>query len=188
MHKFVNHSGWQFVKGEIHVNGMENFWSILKRGYKGIYHRMSPKHLQRYPVPSGSATNEGSHLFDHEMGHRAERHREQPGKRRRGGGAAAGHNPRTARSSPTTPGGRDGTVQTVRESYASPSARLLFAFTTLTACRSGEARLSRWSEVDLEARVWTVPADRMKAKREHLVSLATKAADVLTEARQLVDG
>ena len=48
MHKFVNHSGWQFVNGEIHVNGMENFWSILKRGYKGIYHRMSPKHLQRY--------------------------------------------------------------------------------------------------------------------------------------------
>ena len=44
----MNHSGWQFVNGEIHVNGMENFWSMLKRGYKGIYHRMSPKHLQRY--------------------------------------------------------------------------------------------------------------------------------------------
>ena len=47
MHKFVNHAGWKFVDGEIHVNGMENFWSMLKRGYKGIYHRMSPKHLQR---------------------------------------------------------------------------------------------------------------------------------------------
>ena len=48
MHKFVDHSGWKFVDGEIHVNGMENFWSVIKRGYKGIYHRMSPKHLQRY--------------------------------------------------------------------------------------------------------------------------------------------
>ena len=48
MHKFVNHSCWKFVDGEIHVNGMEKFWSIMKRGYKGIYHRMSPKHLQRY--------------------------------------------------------------------------------------------------------------------------------------------
>lgn len=48
MHKFVNHAGWKFVDSEIQVNGMENFWSVLKRGYKGIYHRMSPKHLQRY--------------------------------------------------------------------------------------------------------------------------------------------
>ena len=48
MHKFVNHSGWKFVDGQIPVNGMENFWSILKRGYKGVYHRMSRKHLQRY--------------------------------------------------------------------------------------------------------------------------------------------
>ena len=31
-----------------HVNGMESFWSMLKRGYYGTYHRMSPKHLHRY--------------------------------------------------------------------------------------------------------------------------------------------
>ena len=48
MHKFVNYAGWKFVNGDIHVNGMENFWSMMKRGYKGIYHRMSPKYLQRY--------------------------------------------------------------------------------------------------------------------------------------------
>ena len=48
------------------------------------------------------APREGSHLVDHEMGHRAELHREQPGQRRRGGGAATGHNPATASSGPTT--------------------------------------------------------------------------------------
>ena len=48
MHGFVNHGGRQYVNGQIHTNGMENFWSIVKRGYKGIYHRMSGKHLQRY--------------------------------------------------------------------------------------------------------------------------------------------
>ena len=78
-------------------------------------------------------------------------------------------------------------LRTVRESNASPAAKLLFAFVTLTASRSGEARLARWSEVDLEGRVWTVPADRMKAKREHRVPLATQAVEVLTEARQLGD-
>ena len=49
-----------------------------------------------------SAPSEGPHLVDHEMGHRAELHREQPGQRRRGGGAATGHNPATASSGPTT--------------------------------------------------------------------------------------
>ena len=44
----------------------------------------------------------GPHLVDHEMGHRAEPHREQPGQRRRGGGAATGHYPETASSGPTT--------------------------------------------------------------------------------------
>ena len=78
-------------------------------------------------------------------------------------------------------------LRTVRESNASPAAKLLFAFVTLTASRSGEARLARWSEVDLEGRVWTVPADRMKAKREHRVPLASRAMEVLTEARRLAD-
>ena len=78
-------------------------------------------------------------------------------------------------------------LRTVRESNASPATKLLFAFVTLTASRSGEARLARWSEVDLEGRAWTVPADRMKAKREHRVPLASRAMEVLTEARRLAD-
>ena len=79
-------------------------------------------------------------------------------------------------------------LQKVHESDASPAAKLLFAFATLTASRSGEARLARWSEVDLEKRVWTVPAERMKAKREHRVPLATQTIQLLADAQRLADG
>ena len=44
----VNHSASEYVRGMAHTNGMESFWSMLKRGYQGTYHKMSPKHLDRY--------------------------------------------------------------------------------------------------------------------------------------------
>ena len=44
----VRHSVGEYVRGEVHTNGMESFWSMLKRGYYGTCHRMSYKHLQRY--------------------------------------------------------------------------------------------------------------------------------------------
>lgn len=47
-HQVVCHSKKEFVNGDIHNNGVENFWSILKRGISGINHFVSPKHLQRY--------------------------------------------------------------------------------------------------------------------------------------------
>ena len=47
-HSTVNHSAEVFVEGMIHTNGIESFWSMLKRSHKGIFHKMSPKHLQRY--------------------------------------------------------------------------------------------------------------------------------------------
>ena len=47
-HESVQHSIGEYVRGQIHTNGVESFWSMLKRGYVGVYHRMSPKHLQRY--------------------------------------------------------------------------------------------------------------------------------------------
>jgi transposase len=37
-----------FALGDIHTNGIESFWAILKRGVYGIYHQVSPKYLQRY--------------------------------------------------------------------------------------------------------------------------------------------
>ena len=45
----------------------------------------------------------------------------------------------------------------------------------LTACRSGEVRLAAWAEFDLEAALWVIPAERMKAKREHRVPLSAAA-------------
>lgn len=49
-HSIVNHSVKEYVNGMAHTNGIEGFWSILKRGYIGIYHTMSKQHLHRYCV------------------------------------------------------------------------------------------------------------------------------------------
>lgn len=38
----------EYVRGDVHVNGVEGFWAAFKRGYVGSYFRMSPEHLQRY--------------------------------------------------------------------------------------------------------------------------------------------
>ncbi len=47
-HEAVQHSVGEYVRGQAHTNGVESFWSMLKRGYYGTYHKMSPKHLHRY--------------------------------------------------------------------------------------------------------------------------------------------
>ena len=47
-HETVRHSAKEYVNGPAHTNGIEAFWSMLKRGYVGTYHWMSPKHLHRY--------------------------------------------------------------------------------------------------------------------------------------------
>lgn len=47
-HESVNHSVGEYIKDEAHANGVESFWSMMKRGYVGVYHQMSEKHLQRY--------------------------------------------------------------------------------------------------------------------------------------------
>lgn len=47
-HEAVKHSVKEYVRGQVHTNGVESFWSMLKRGYIGTYHKMSPKHLNRY--------------------------------------------------------------------------------------------------------------------------------------------
>ena len=47
-HESVKHSVSEYVKGMAHTNGIESFWSMLKRAHKGTFHKISPKHLDRY--------------------------------------------------------------------------------------------------------------------------------------------
>ena len=86
-------------------------------------------------------------------------------------------------------------IETVRASAsAAPAVKMAFEFLVLTASRSGEVRLATWDEMDTKntkdtkAHVWTIPATRMKAKREHRVPLCRRAVEVLDEARTLGDG
>lgn len=57
--------------------------------------------------------------------------------------------------------------------------RLAIEFLILTAARSGEVRGARWAEIDLVEKVWIIPAERMKAGKEHRVPLSSAALDVL---------
>ena len=59
------------------------------------------------------------------------------------------------------------TLEQVKRSTAELETRLSLEFLVLTAARSSEVRLARWSEIDWESKTWTIPEDRMKARREH---------------------
>ena len=60
-------------------------------------------------------------------------------------------------------------------------------FTILTAARAGEALGARWDEIDLQAKVWTVPAARMKAGKEHRVPLSARAVAILREQESRIE-
>ena len=47
-HESVNHTVSEYVRDQAHTNGIESFWSMLKRAHDGTFHKISPKHLQRY--------------------------------------------------------------------------------------------------------------------------------------------
>jgi integrase len=67
-------------------------------------------------------------------------------------------------------------------------AALALEFTILTAARTNEVLHARWDEIDLRAAAWTIPADRMKALREHRVPLCAEALRVLERTRALHNG
>ncbi len=78
-------------------------------------------------------------------------------------------------------------LETIDDSPAGLTAKLCMRFLILTAARSGEARGSRWSEVDMESATWTIPGERMKGGRQHVVPLSDPALAALHEAEQLRD-
>ena len=66
--------------------------------------------------------------------------------------------------------------------------KLAVRYIALTLCRSGEVRGARWDEIDLEARTWTVPGERMKSRKVFTVPLSAPAIEVLNRAQELSDG
>ncbi len=64
-------------------------------------------------------------------------------------------------------------------SNLSVSTRCLIEWRLLTLVRPSEASGARWVEIDLDAKLWTIPAERMKAKREHVVPLSPQALEIL---------
>lgn len=60
-------------------------------------------------------------------------------------------------------------------------------FTILTACRTNESIGATWAEIDLEQKLWIIPAERMKAEREHRVPLSSRCMEILSELPRLND-
>jgi integrase len=71
---------------------------------------------------------------------------------------------------------------------SSGTAARAVEFITLTAARTGEARGATFDEIDTEAKTWTVPAERMKAGREHVVPLSDRALAIVTAMKQRATG
>jgi len=74
-------------------------------------------------------------------------------------------------------------IAKIRDTGAWPATKQAFEFLTLTAVRSQEVRLARWSEINLDSATWTIPASHMKVPREHRVPLSRQALAVVEVAR-----
>lgn len=74
------------------------------------------------------------------------------------------------------------------DAYTQTIVRLAMQFSALTFCRPGEIRHAEWSEIDLDKKVWELPASKMKMKREHMVPLADQAIEVLRKLKPLTGG
>ncbi|KYM71896.1 integrase domain-containing protein [Pantoea agglomerans] len=70
-------------------------------------------------------------------------------------------------------------MQSLGMSNLSVSTRCLIEWQLLTLVRPSEASGARWIEIDLDSKLWTIPAERMKAKREHIVPLSLQALEIL---------
>ena len=79
-------------------------------------------------------------------------------------------------------------LEKIAASGASASSKLALRFLVLTVGRTSEVLHATWDEIDEEAKTWTIPAERMKAGREHRVPLSGGACEVLEAARKLPGG
>ena len=67
-HETVKHSVGEYVRDNVHTNGVESFWAMFKRGQKGVFHKQSPKHLKRYVTEFVGRHNERPSDTDVQMG------------------------------------------------------------------------------------------------------------------------
>jgi integrase len=75
-------------------------------------------------------------------------------------------------------------VAAIRAKQAVSMAALMLEWITLSACRTGEARYASWGEMDMERNVWAIPAARMKTRRDHVVPITGRMAEILAEAKR----
>jgi integrase len=74
-------------------------------------------------------------------------------------------------------------LRAMRAYVGTQVTRSLLWFVALTACRTGEARFATWDEFDFQQRLWTIPAERMNARRPHIVPLSEPAIEILRALR-----
>ena len=72
----------------------------------------------------------------------------------------------------------------LRAKQPDSEAALMLEWITLAACRTGEARFAVWGEIDLVRNVWSIPAARMKMRRDHVVPITARMVEILAEAER----
>jgi integrase len=79
-------------------------------------------------------------------------------------------------------------MEALRKRQARSIGAIALEWTILTACRSGETLGMQWSEIDLDKQTWTIPAQRMKGGREHVIPLCDRAMEILNLQKQYSSG
>lgn len=81
-----------------------------------------------------------------------------------------------------------GLLRAIRDYAGTPETRIALELLSLTFVRPGELRAAEWSEFDLEAATWAIPAEKMKMRRAHRVPLSPQAIELLRDLRAITGG
>ncbi len=79
-------------------------------------------------------------------------------------------------------------ISDLRKSRANEPTRLAFEFLILTATRTSDVTLAKWPEIDFEEKVWTIPANRMRAGKKYRIPLSARCIIILARAQKLYAG
>lgn len=74
-------------------------------------------------------------------------------------------------------------VAAIQAKQSESMAALMLEWIALAACRTGEARFATWGEIDLDRKIWEIPAARMKMRRPHVVPITERMGEILGEAK-----